>query len=445
MFSLTPLNPAIFSDDWARSSRKMLWVLGLLVVLGFGLAPVNNTWWEAVLIGLPTALLGGYLVYAHADQLMTRLYIGISFMVLTGLHIHQMHGIIEFHFGLFVLLAFLLIYKDWRVILAGTVTATVHHLSFWFMQSQGAGVWVLPEASFNIIMLHAAYLMVETVILILIVNGMAQQFTDAHTALTESDAMKEKLQYQKQDILQEIAGVTSKVVDLSVNVSSASSNLSSSTAQQAAVVEQTSSSLEELTASVSQNADSARQTESVASQLAKEVSESSQDVEETREAMQAIADKIDLIHNIAFQTNLLALNASIEAARAGEHGRGFAVVAQEVRKLAQESRKAAETISKTSNTSIEIANKATDRINALIPQIESVSTLIHGVSTSTKEQADGIEQISASNHELQQVAQNSSNLAEELSNTSSELEGLAETLKRQTEGDAVSEQRLLLK
>ncbi|RUR30390.1 hypothetical protein ELY33_11400 [Vreelandella andesensis] len=429
------LNPDVFNGEWRNSSKKMLGVVVMLTAVSFVLAYFNNTWLEAALVSLPTALLAVYLVISHGEQLITRLYLGIAFMVFTGLHIHQMHGMIEFHFGLFALLAFLSVFRDWRVIVAGTATAVLHHLAFWYLQAQGLGVWVLPEAQLGIIFLHATYLLIEAGILILIANSMAIQFADARSALNDSDAMKGQLQSQKQDILDEVSGVTGQVANLSQEVSSASENLSSSTAQQASIIEQTSSSLEELTASVAQNADNAERTSSSAQHLVGKVTESSQDVQKTSQAMQKVAESISAINDIAFQTNLLALNASIEAARAGESGRGFAVVAKEVRKLAEESRRAAEIISDTSNESVAIASKASQRIQALVPEIESMSKLIQDISVSTKEQADGIEQINMSNNELQKVAQNSSRLAEQLSGMSGNLESLADTLNKQISGE----------
>ncbi len=70
-----------------------------------------------------------------------------------------------------------------------------------------------------------------------------------------------------------------------------------------------------------------------------------ENVRKTDKSVNAIADALTLITDIADETNLLSLNASIEAARAGDAGRGFAVVAAQIQKLAEESNSTASQIS----------------------------------------------------------------------------------------------------
>ncbi len=112
-------------------------------------------------------------------------------------------------------------------------------------------------------------------------------------------------------------------------MSASSQAMSQGAAEQAAAAEEAASSIEQMTANIRQNSDNALQTEKIAIQGAEDAREGGEAVRATVVAMKDIADRIQIIEEIARQTNLLALNAAIEAARAGEHGKGFAVVAAE--------------------------------------------------------------------------------------------------------------------
>jgi methyl-accepting chemotaxis protein len=147
--------------------RLLLCVVGVLLVMALALVPLYDTWAEALVIGVPTAGVVAWLVASHPGALVTRCATGAALMIFTGLHVHQVHGMIEMHFGFFVLLAFLLFYRDWVPLVVAVGVIAVHHFAFDFMQRSGAPVWVFAaNTGFGIVLIHAAYAIFETALLI---------------------------------------------------------------------------------------------------------------------------------------------------------------------------------------------------------------------------------------------------------------------------------------
>lgn len=75
----------------------------------------------------------------------------------SALNIHQAYGLTELHFGIFVLLAFLLCYRDWRPVVMAAGVAAVHHLSFSYFQEMGYGVMCFEKPGLGIVLTHASY------------------------------------------------------------------------------------------------------------------------------------------------------------------------------------------------------------------------------------------------------------------------------------------------
>jgi methyl-accepting chemotaxis protein len=204
-------------------------------------------------------------------------------------------------------------------------------------------------------------------------------------------------------------------------ISESSQQLSQGATEQAASAEEVSASVEQMSANIKQNADNSFQTEKIATKAAGDAKNGLAAVRETVSAMRQIAEKIDIIEEIARQTNMLSLNASIEAARAGEHGKGFAVVASEVGKLAERSKLAAGEISILSSRSVDIAEKAGVMLEGMVPDIQRTADLVQEISVASREQDTGTRQISKAITQLDTVIQHNASISEEFSSTSEEI------------------------
>jgi hypothetical protein len=241
----------------------------------------------------------------------------------------------------------------------------------------------------------------------------------------------------------ELGHYASEISSAARQVSASAQSLSDGATQQAAALEETSASMEEMASMTESNADHSLKAAQLMLDAHRRVGESNQALTEMvtsmasiHESSQQVARIIKTIDEIAFQTNILALNAAVEAARAGEAGMGFAVVADEVRSLAQRSAQAARDTASLIEASIEAAKRGTTRVDlvtgAMSGITESVSAakgLVEQVSVASREQAQGIAQVSQAVVQMEKVTQKTAATAEECAAASEELTAQAAASK----------------
>jgi methyl-accepting chemotaxis protein len=412
------------------ADRLMVMILWAMVVVALALSGMHDTLGLALLVGIPTALVPTLLMLNAGGARLTRLVIAAALIVMCALHIHQGNGRDELHFGLFVALAFLLCYRDWSVIVMAAAVAALHHLSFNYLQELGYGVRCLTTPGLGIVLIHAGYVVAETLVLCYLARLLHQeavQSAELRVSVAALQAGQGAIDLRAQlpassesgRALQDVVALIERAlssVQHSVHTTSAASTeiaegsaeLAQRSAHQAESIRMTVAAMASLTETVQQNAEHARQADVLAGSASSVAARGGQVVTEVVERMAAIdassrriADIISVIDGIAFQTNILALNAAVEAARAGEQGRGFAVVASEVRNLAQRSAGAAREIKTLIEESVAqvsagstLAQQAGRTMHEVVDSVHKVSGIIGEISGASREQAQGIAAIS---------------------------------------------------
>jgi methyl-accepting chemotaxis protein len=251
---------------------------------------------------------------------------------------------------------------------------------------------------------------------------------------------------EMQGSLRRIVGIvlqgSAQVRSASEEIAAASRDLSARTEQSAANLEETSSTMEEISSTVRQTAESVGHTKQVVDRNAAAAAHGGDVIRQlvsTMHEIQAsssrIGEIIGVIDGIAFQTNVLALNAAVEAARAGEQGRGFAVVAAEVRALAQRSSSAAREIKELITRSGEqvqagagVAADASQTIDGMVANAQQIGRLIGEVDSASREQSQGVGQVSAAVTSLDEATQQNAALVEQTAAAANSLSEQAQRL-----------------
>jgi methyl-accepting chemotaxis protein len=451
-----------------KNNKLFTYLFSVLFAESLLLGFIYDSYLSAFVIGLPALLVPIYFYKTAANKAIAGHISALSAMIFAALHIHQANGLIEVHFEIFILLAFLIIFQDWRVFITAILVVAIHHVSFYFLQVNDTGVFIFDEGRllFTTVIIHAVYAIAESIIAGYIAHSMkveseaGKELSLVATALTadvnaidlniKTTANNNSTLLSFNELLGLLAsviqGVKEQVIELntnSLNLNKTKTELESSTAQRQQETEVIAASAEEMAVTVASIAEETNQlseqmqeatnytkssNEEIMSineqnkNLTSALEKTSEQVNDLANSTEAISKVLSEISGIAEQTNLLALNAAIEAARAGEQGRGFAVVADEVRALATRTKESTDKIGQTLSLLKNYSKLTTDSMTHSIAIVQSVIESADNAQKQISQASTLVEHASA-------ISMNVAAAIEQQSVTTADIAKSAETLR----------------
>lgn len=440
----------------------------LLLCLVVGVA--TGTLRLALAFGLTAFPLAAVLQWKWPGHILNGFAKAALFMGLSMLLIEQSGGMIEAHFSIFIMLAVLILYSDWRVIAFGGLVIAIHHVLFTWLQHlghvhlyQSLGSHGEAASLFECLLMHAGAVVAQVVVLGYLARELRRMVDDSlsvcdfaeragsgrlDTVFTKAQldrpaiAAMARMQQKLADTLHKASAAATQVDVLSEGLASAHDNVHNQASHNSAQVERVSSAASEMAATTRESVEQASHVRQLAGEAEGAARQCSEKATSLREAMrvleahsQMIASLLGEIDDITFQTNLLALNASVEAARAGEHGRGFAVVASEVRTLASRTSETAgrirERVQQTGD-SVRLGVQQTQDVDGTIQQmlatLRDVASRLADIDNATSQQHQGIEDLEASVSEMQSSLHHLAHSLGEAHTLAEQLTGVAGSL-----------------
>ncbi|RVU36485.1 chemotaxis protein [Hwanghaeella grinnelliae] len=416
----------------ANSARILIYYLiAHIPVTAAFLIAMGDPWIPATIITavLAAAAYGMWALRKTADE--TMYVIAVAFIGDVAALVYAMAGDpwqIDMHMYFFAALAMLAALCSWQVMIVAAGVTAVHHLTLNFLLPE----FVFPDGSnFGRVVLHAVIVVLETGILIWVVDRIRRAFVESEKALekaaeaenavrvaqAEQEAQRREADKMRaQTLAQVAASIETEIGEIAKSVATASDELTrhadgllSSAETMRNQAARSAESSEDAGRDVGSTAAAVEELDQATVEIGRLASDSVAatrravtEAESTNKAVTGLADAgtkigevVGLIEDIAEQTNLLALNATIEAARAGDAGKGFAVVANEVKGLASQTAQATENISKLIEDMQKASVGAVNAIQGIGETISAVAETVGAIGQSIDQQKLATEEISS--------------------------------------------------
>ncbi|MDX2194088.1 MAG: methyl-accepting chemotaxis protein [Gemmatimonadales bacterium] len=146
---------------------RLSWALAILctaVAFGLGGPPLDSALAAATAIAASAAIT---LAAQRAPGApITRHVVATAMLLFPAVLVQETGGGLEQHFGFFVVLAFLVVYRDWRIYRTAVVVAAAHHLGVGFLQDIGWPLVLMDHGnSLPNVLLHAVFVVAESAVL----------------------------------------------------------------------------------------------------------------------------------------------------------------------------------------------------------------------------------------------------------------------------------------